>query len=436
MYLRTKWKITDKNTYKLYYEYALGVLAGVLVFRVYATPLIFLFILLSVLFYNQIKYSRKSLLPIFIISLPLLLNIVFIWNNDSLYEGIKQLEKYSTCLFFPLLLLFQPFKISINKVFRAYSIVFTSILVVCFFLHFLTQYDLFVKYINGELVWQMGYNFALSMELHAPALNMHVAFLVIVNLYLLLSYYLKKKSSKLLAFRVIIFLVSVLILLFINTRIAIVNAFIGIVLVSSLVIYNHMPKKKALKIISLITGTIIVISLSFILLFPYVIKKYSKLTFKHMDKIGQLDTFENPEAEVYSALVTRVSIWKTTVDVISSNVIFGVGCADGKKELIKAYKQTNQKFLAKYEFPVHNQYLDFFLKFGIFGFLAVNLYIFYPLYIFKKGRKPYVLFFFILFFTSNLTDDFLVRYDGIVFSALWVSIFSNNAFSSREINEG
>ena len=45
------------------------------------------------------------------------------------------------------------------------------------------------------------------------------------------------------------------------------------------------------------------------------VKKYTDVTFKHMDKIGSLDDFENPEAEVYSSLVTRLSIWKSTLDI-------------------------------------------------------------------------------------------------------------------------
>lgn len=416
------------DLFKLYFEYALGILAGLLVFREQATPLILLFILLNIIFSNRLHFQKKRVMSIVIISIPFFINLIFIWNNESLFDGVKHGEKYLACLIFPIIIIFKRFSIEIGRVFRVYSFVFTLILIICFFRHFFTEYDQFAKYLNGELVWQMGYNFALSMDLHAPALNMHVAFLVIINLYLLLSDYVRKKLIKIIIYRIIVFVLSVFILFVINTRLAIFNVFLGIPLISGLFLLRNVPKIKAYKLISIITGTIIGFALIFILTFPYVIDKFTSLTFKHMDKVGQLDSFDNPEAEVYSSLVTRVSIWKTTIDVISTNMIFGVGSADSKKELINKYKETNQKFLYRHKFPVHNQFLDFFLKFGLVGLVGLVIYIFYPLWLYKKFNKPYVLYFFLLFFISNFTDDFMIRYDGIVFSALWFSIFTIEDF--------
>ena len=63
----------------------------------------------------------------------------------------------------------------------------------------------------------------------------------------------------------------------------------------------------------------------------------------------------------------RVSIWKSAWELSLKNLPFGVGASDGKPELVNYYKQTNQHFLAKYEFPTHNQFLDFLLKYGILG---------------------------------------------------------------------
>jgi hypothetical protein len=51
--------------------------------------------------------------------------------------------------------------------------------------------------------------------------------------------------------------------------------------------------------------------------------------------------------------------------LISGNLPFGVGASNSKPELVAYYKHTNQQFLAKYEFPTHNQFLDYLLKYGI-----------------------------------------------------------------------
>ena len=91
--------------------------------------------------------------------------------------------------------------------------------------------------------------------------------------------------------------------------------------------------------------------------------------------------------------------------------------------MIFLFKRTNQKFLAKHEFPVHNQLLDSLLKFGILGFISSLLYLLQIGYLGIKSNQTLIIFFFILFFTSNQTDDFLIRFDGIVYSSFWSCIF-------------
>ena len=50
----------------------------------------------------------------------------------------------------------------------------------------------FFKYLKGIELWEMGYVFSKTIGIHAPALNMHLAFVSIINLYFLL-----KKGSNL-----------------------------------------------------------------------------------------------------------------------------------------------------------------------------------------------------------------------------------------------
>jgi hypothetical protein len=63
------------------------------------------------------------------------------------------------------------------------------------------------------------------------------------------------------------------------------------------------------------------------------------------------------------------------------------------------------------------------MKFGILGTLIVLLHIFTIAYLGISTKNALTVSFFIVFFTSNVIDDFLIRFDGIVFSALWFSVF-------------
>jgi O-antigen ligase len=158
---------------------------------------------------------------------------------------------------------------------------------------------------------------------------------------------------------------------------------------------------------------------------PFMKEKYGSIAFSYMDKVGKLDEIENPEGKLSSAFVTRLSIWKSAWELSLEHPLIGVGASDGKDKLIGYFKQTNQRYLARNKYPTHNQFLDFFLKFGILGPVVVSIYISLPGYLGFSLKNALILFFFFLFFSSNLTDDFLLRFDGIAFSGLWVSIFSS-----------
>jgi O-antigen ligase len=200
--------------------------------------------------------------------------------------------------------------------------------------------------------------------------------------------------------------------------------------------YEIIRKQSYKKVISIAVVTTLLlgaISYLFVQKNPYMREKYASNTFAYMDKVGKLDEIENPEVKVFNSFVTRASIWKSAWELSSEHLLFGVGASDGKPELFKYYKQTNQHFLAKYQFSTHNQFLDYLLKYGIFGPLVVFLYIFTIGFLGVDIKNAIIISFFFLFLVSNLTDDFLIRFDGVAFSGLWFSIFGSYWLQQKTI---
>ncbi|MFV8368807.1 O-antigen ligase family protein [Flavobacterium sp. LB2R40] len=307
---------------------------------------------------------------------------------------------------------------------KAYSIGTTLIMTFFFVRFIILDPEHFFKYLKGVDLWEMGYVFSESIGIHAPALNMHLAFVAFSNLYFLLQT--SKKYDKWSKIRdLTLFISSFFFVLYVNTRMALLGSLVGFITVG----YFQMSKTYGYKIIFKRAVILVLLIGSVLFLFlqknPYMKEKYSTQIFSNMDKVGKLDEIDHPEIAVYSSFVTRVSIWKATWELSVKNLPFGVGASDGKIELVKYFKETNQIFLAKYEFPTHNQFLDYLLKFGIMGPIAVLFYIGFIAYLGIKTKNPVIISFFFLFFTSNLTDDFLLRFDGIVFSGLWICIFAS-----------
>ncbi len=421
-----------KNLFSLYlknYEWLVGILGSILVFRKPATIAIIIFLVLHCVFFKSIRWNKKAKWSIIVIAAPFLLDLLFIWNNELFADGLKHTEKRFSLLLFPLLIICQGRRLNLFKTLWIYVSIFTAILTVLFIRFTIIDTVLVIKYLNGIHLWEIGYSFAASMGLHAPAVNMHVAFLVMAIAYLLFNK--RPKQVYLIIVHISLLVISIFYLLVLNTRIAVVVGLVGLLCIVFLNSVKKLRKRNALIFTS---GTLLLLCLmlfAFAKANTYMLEKYTKDTFKNLDMVGRLDEFDNPEGEVFSSLVTRVSIWKTAFERAMENPWIGVGAADGKDELHQAYIDTNQVFLAKYKFPTHNQYLDFFLKFGVLGLAVVLLFMTHIFFLSIKLRNSLVLMFFTLFAVSNLTDDFLIRFDGITFSALWVSIFANIYWHNR-----
>jgi O-antigen ligase len=416
--------ISEKNFNKIINGF-LALIAIAMIFRKPCTLLIVLFAVFNLIFIRKLNYSKQSLVLILLIASPLVLEIIMFWNNNSFLKGLKSLEKYSSLLVFPLFILGNYQRIQFLKILKFYSKT-TTVILLFFFIRFVIYYpELIHKYVNGIDLWEMGYKFSDSLGIHAPALNMHLAFVSICCLFFVFESFRLQGKWMLKMGNSVVFILSFFFILFVNTRMALFNVLIGF----ALVFFGEVIRKYHFKKV-LGTMAVLVVMLGGVLFFfvqndPYMKEKYSSVTFAHMDKIGKLDEIDHPEAKVFNSFVTRVSIWKSGWELSVKNLPFGVGASDGKPELVKYFKQTNQQFLAKYEFPTHNQFLDFLIKFGIIGPLVVLLYILAIGYLGLGLKNMVVLSFFFLFFTSNLTDDFLVRFDGIAFSGLWMSIFGS-----------
>lgn len=424
--------ISEKNFNKIFNGF-LVLLAIAMIFRKPCTLLIILFAVFNLFFIKKLNYTKQSLVLGLLIASPLILEIIMFWNNDSFLKGLKSLEKYISLLIFPLFILGNYQRIQFYRILRFYSVA-TTIILLFFFIRFnVLHSELMNKYLSGKDLWEMGYEFSNSVGIHAPALNMHLAFVTISCFFFVFDAFRLHEKLVYKMSSIIVFILSFFFVLFVNTRMALFNALIGF----AFVFFGEVMRKYNLKKV-LGTMTILIIVLGGVLFFfvqnnPYMKEKYSSVTFAYMDKVGKLDEIENPEAKVFNSLVTRVSIWKSGWELAINHLPFGVGASDGKPELVKYFKQTNQHFLAKYEFPTHNQFLDFLIKFGIVGPLIVLLYIFTIAYLGVSLRNAVVFSFFFLFFTSNLTDDFLLRFDGIAFSGLWIALFGSYWLQQKTI---
>ena len=117
-------------------------IASTLIFRMPCTVIIICFSFYGLLFHKKLSFTKGSLKYILIIAIPLLLEIVYFWNNDDFYLGIKSLEKSITLLLFPIFIIGNQKYIKFYSLLKAYSATTTLILLV-FLIRYYFEYNQF-----------------------------------------------------------------------------------------------------------------------------------------------------------------------------------------------------------------------------------------------------------------------------------------------------
>ena len=110
---------------------------------------------------------------------------------------------------------------------------------------------------------------------------------------------------------------------------------------------------------------------------------------------------------------SRPHNWNSVVEVISRNVILGVG-ADGGIEQLQLFREHNREsYINKHN--AHNQYLEVLLRYGLIGFF---FFVFLISKILKKAivvKDKVLLWLLIIIMCTCITESILERQIGIVF---------------------
>ena len=114
----------------------------------------------------------------------------------------------------------------------------------------------------------------------------------------------------------------------------------------------------------------------------------------------------------------RLTVWKSTLEIIRKNLPWGVGTGDATDELCLNAIHKNYTNLIGHHFNAHNQYLQTLLTVGIPGLIILLTYCFYPLYFsIRKKDMLYLSFAVILIFNLLVESMFEIR-AGVQFFAI------------------
>ena len=144
---------------------------------------------------------------------------------------------------------------------------------------------------------------------------------------------------------------------------------------------------------------------------------------KIYDAIWQIDVYRKGLNYEGSSITQRFVFVKTALDIIKKNFWFGVGTGDVQDAFDKQYELNKSNLSERNRLRSHNQYVTFFVSFGLVGFILIWFFILYPV-IKLKGYNNY-LFVIVLIVTllSFLNEDTLETQIGITFFSYFYSLF-------------
>ena len=139
--------------------------------------------------------------------------------------------------------------------------------------------------------------------------------------------------------------------------------------------------------------------------------------------IWQFDVYHKGGNPSGHSLTQRFEYLKTGWAIVSDNFLFGVGTGDVKQAFEQKYDELDSMLVSEWRLRAHNQWLSFFIAFGLLGLLVTLAAFFLPVII-KKGFSQYLfLMFFIVAFISMFNEDTLETQAGVAFIAFFYSLF-------------
>ena len=164
----------------------------------------------------------------------------------------------------------------------------------------------------------------------------------------------------------------------------------------------------------------------------YIYKDKYSIYAKVYPLLKQISFYNTSNYAEGASVSQRFEYLKIAGRIIKNNFWLGVGTGDVDDAFKKHYANGESRLSQKYQHRAHNQYVTFFLTFGIFGFLVSLFFIFAPIFINKMNYLALV--FILVASLSMLNEDTLETQAGITFFTYFYILFFVISPNSKELN--
>jgi O-antigen ligase len=367
-------------------------------------------IIVSIFFFLKIVTNKNFIYRkywISILFIILQLFSFFISNDKS--EAQKKLLLFSPFLLLPISFFY--FKKQIS--FTIFKSLFIGTLCVLIYSSLRFCFDIFFL---GE-----NYNYGRAIQIFLRYVPHHVylsIFIIISISYLVEDFYVNRKLD--LKFTFLPFLYVFLILL--TSRMAMILA---VFFLPTYIIFRLKNKLKLREIVTIIFCIIIILFLGFN-------NNFAK------DKIlfAVYEVFGNNVEKTFNGISQRSQIWMIVYDKMSETPFFGYGIGDVQNVLNDSYSVYGLNNLK--DMNAHNQFFQFVLNYGFFGFIIITLCLLKLLIESLKVKNYFGVFNLFIVLCFFMTENIIDRQWGVIIFSFLISyiinsniILNNNVFFQK-----
>ncbi|MCB8994211.1 MAG: O-antigen ligase family protein [Bacteroidales bacterium] len=147
----------------------------------------------------------------------------------------------------------------------------------------------------------------------------------------------------------------------------------------------------------------------------YIFLKKFSLYPRFYQILWEMDSYRHGQDPSGHSVAQRIEFLRAADYIIRNNFIFGVGTGDVQKAFNNYYLKSDKPLKEKSRRRAHNQYITFFISFGIFGFVLCMLGLFLPPFLEKRWSDYLFMCFALIGFISMLNEDTLETQTGVSF---------------------
>ena len=382
-----------------------------------------IFYVLVLIFRKKVSLKHFNHLYFYLPTIFFLIAVISALTSKDIKEGIFQLEKLTLLIFIPAIFCaFNVRKINYEKIFLCYVYGVTVSTLILLLNNVL-------KILDGAAIDKLFFSeFTNLYEQHPVYFSTNI----LISTFMIANYLNRTSGGMKLKWIVILTVTHILGLVFCASKALILCFFVF------LIVFTFTTRLKLLKIRILFFGLIcsVIISVAFI---PDLRKRFTGgLEFDLMDftptsELIAAKKFTNKEKTEISDLELRFIFLKIGLyhAIQDDKILFGYGLGDVKHYTDYYYMTYNLAPNWFEGYNLHNQYLQYFVTYGIFATFLFITYLFYSLSTSISSNNMVHLSFLLMILFTFIFEVYLARNKGIILLLFFNTLFLTQNLTSE-----